>query len=94
MIQNPETTELNCIKKKNPRGKTQKENQYQQQTERQDLQFMKKKMLISLISLTNDLVGKIGKGCEEIDKEIKYLQNLRGLGGMEVGIVNQLHFNF
>ena len=32
MIQNPETTELNCIKKKNPRGKTQKENQYQQQT--------------------------------------------------------------
>ena len=51
-------------------------------------------MLISLISLTNDLVGKIGKGREEIEKEIKYLQNLRGLGGMEVGIVNQLHFNF
>lgn len=32
---------------------------------------MRKKILISLISLTNDLSGKIGKGCEEIEKEIK-----------------------
>ena len=45
---------------------------------------MRKKMLISLISLTNDLSRKIGKGCEEIEKEIKYLQNVRGLGGTEV----------
>ena len=45
---------------------------------------MRKKMPISLISLINDLNGKIGKGCEEIEKEIKYFQNLRGLGGMEV----------